>query len=130
MSGQGHPVQKKRKGLNEAIGNSEVIHRCYFTVSECQPTKVEVDVNEDIDSIKEKIKLKLSPHFNVFAAVEIELHETSDSDEPLDSTATWSPDVTWGTKAVPLIIKVRKINMESIGKNDCSRNNTLNFHMT
>jgi hypothetical protein len=73
------------------------------------PTKINVRSNDDIDSIKTELKKKYENLLRKIDAPYIMLYE-SESTEPLDAETEWNPNVPWGTRKKPLIIKIGMIN--------------------
>jgi hypothetical protein len=88
-----------------------------------QIIKVEVIKGNDIIDIKEKIKEKASPDFNSIPAYEVEVFASEEDNEPFDASIEWSPKVSWGTKAQPLIVYTPKPNTTTTTSTTSSINN-------
>jgi hypothetical protein len=93
--------------------------------SELQPTKIMVSPGDDIDTIKEmiKVKTKSSPILRDVEVFEMKLYELkttlnewkalNETEQPnniklLDATLEWHNTVSWGTKNSPLLVKIVK----------------------
>jgi hypothetical protein len=85
----------------------------YYTISmdgrQSRIMKIKISEGDDIDSIIDEIKKKGSPDFDSIPAYRIELYESFEQDEPLNSLEEWYPNVTWGTKQQPLIVKANPL---------------------
>ena len=72
-------------------------------------TKVNVKPGSDIDDIRKELKRENSNTFASLDVVQIKLFTSADDqDEPLDALEKWKPGVTWGTEAMPLVVKVNQ----------------------
>jgi hypothetical protein len=67
--------------------------------------KIKISEGDDINSIIDEIKKKGSPDFDSIPTYRIELYESFEQEEPLNSLEEWYPNVTWGTQQQPLIVK-------------------------
>ena len=85
----------------------------YFTIlsdgRQSRITKVKVNEGDDIDSIIDEIKNNNSPDFDDVPAYRIELFESVERTEPLNALEMWKPNVSWGTKQQPLMVKVNPL---------------------
>ena len=70
-----------------------------------QITKIEVNVGDDIDSIKKRLKVNETPDLDSVPASRIVLLEGIDSAEPLSSLMIWNSNVTWGKPETPLVVR-------------------------
>ena len=78
-----------------------------------QPSKIEVEVGDDIDTIKQRLKIENHNTFGSFDRLEMFLYEFERLDDSNDEALhpfdiKWSDQVSWGTKENPLIVKVRR----------------------
>jgi hypothetical protein len=116
---------KKRKDKT----NQEDFVFCKVLINERESriTKIKVNQGDDIISITKKIKSENSNLFASVDAVQIQLYQSntsaveeseiennttllSETAEPLNPVEEWSPKVSWGTKAQPLIVEAPQTN--------------------
>jgi hypothetical protein len=94
----------------------------YYTISidgrQSRILKAKVHKGDDIDSIIDEIKKKGSPDFDSIPAYRIELYESLEQEEPLNALEEWYPNVTWGTKQQPLVVKINRLETSPWNTND------------
>jgi hypothetical protein len=72
-------------------------------------TTVSVEPGNNIDNIRKLIKKENRNIFASIDAIQIELYESLEQEEPLNALEKWSPNATWGTQQQPLIVKVNPL---------------------
>ena len=80
--------------------------------------KVKVNIRTDIDSIIDEIKKKNNILLSSVDPEQLEIFKSKESSEPLDALEEWNPNVSWGTKAQPLIVKVNPSNKSGKSTHD------------
>ena len=71
-----------------------------------QPIEVKVVTGDNLNKIKDRLKIQTRPYFDSIPTFEIELFESDEHKKPLKSVVTWNSKVEWGTQTQPLIVKV------------------------
>ena len=74
-----------------------------------QPLEIKVSEGDNLNKIKERMKIHASPDFDDVPAYRIELFESVERTEPLNALEMWKPNVSWGTKQQPLMVKVNPL---------------------
>ena len=83
-----------------------VYYRIFHNEQMSRITRINVKDNDCIDYIIDEIKKKERPYFDGVPAIGIELFESNEHTELLNTFVTWNSNVEWGTQTQPLIVKV------------------------
>ena len=102
----------QRDGDNNALVNEAeqaAINYVYYYTSIDAQMRISIEVGEDIDWIRKRIKLNDRPDFDSIPVSRIQLcvsiaEKGATPLRPFD--VTWNREVTWGTMGNPLIVKV------------------------
>jgi hypothetical protein len=69
-------------------------------------SSVKVDSDDDVDDIKEKIKVQERKILHDFSVTQMILYETPQHKKPLSSIVKWNQTVEWGTANSPVTVKL------------------------
>jgi hypothetical protein len=105
-----HTIGTKQQELLQK--NQTSVDYVHFFLPESCFSKIPVNSDDDIDSIRLKIKTKVSPLLDRVSVILIELYENEGSTIPLRTVEPWKKHVTWGTSMAPLIVKVKKVPVD------------------
>ena len=76
-----------------------------------EKAKIKVGNGDNIDTIRESIKNDNGSFFTFVRTFEMQLFASATSEQTMDIFEEWNPDIHWGTKESPLILKVNRISL-------------------
>ena len=97
----------------ESSGNEKQSFYVYYRVSVddklSQRAKIRVNIGDDVDDMKNLIKMENSNTFASIDAIQIKIScKISECKRTLKSFLKWDPNVAWGTITTPLIVKLSR----------------------
>ena len=130
-SASGHDGSGNGVGDSEEADSDNKSLFVHYTVSidgqQSRKTKIKVNEGDNIDSIIEGIKAKNDILLASVDVLQIELFTSAETEKPLDAFEEWNPNVSWGTKTQPLIVKVNSMFTSVEAKSPWKNNNSECF---